>query len=462
MKKFISVLLIAIMLLTFAAPAMAASKVTATGSVNLRSGPGLDYGKLGSVSKGTTLKYLGESHKDGRGVTWYKVSYNGNAAWISSRYSKKSGSGSSSGSSSSGNSSNTVTATGSVNLRSGPGLDYGKLGSVSEGTTLKYLGETSTDDRGVKWYKVSFNGNAAWISSRYSRKNGGSSSSGSSSGSANVQPDVPVYSPSSSATNRVVANAVVNVRTGAGGSFTRIAKVTPGSSMAYLGSKTSSSGELWYKISLNGNEAWVCARYCTLKNGSSSNASESANTSGSANASAGNASSGAEVVNPFVSTSPTAAPDLTNDAVPAATQKPLTAVSTAPADYTEVSEYYGTGLVEAAVVLGIGDYRKVETEVPNQYYDDALTIAGNDTVEYIGLRDTGYTVFGVCVGMDIESAKALLTAAGLELYDSAWVTMFRHPAPEGTAGVDGYDSSINLYTNQDNLVTELDWSTYTG
>ena len=63
-----------------------------------------------------------------------------------------------------------VRTTASVNLRSEPSLDGAKLGAVPEGTWLPGLGEIRTDDRGVDWYKVSFEGADAWISSRYSER----------------------------------------------------------------------------------------------------------------------------------------------------------------------------------------------------------------------------------------------------------------------------------------------------
>lgn len=60
-----------------------------------------------------------------------------------------------------------VKTTGNVYLRTGPGLNYSKITAVRPGTTLKYLGETSIDNRGVAWYKVDHNGEC-WVSSRYS------------------------------------------------------------------------------------------------------------------------------------------------------------------------------------------------------------------------------------------------------------------------------------------------------
>ena len=62
--------------------------VKATGDVKLRKGPGLDYAEAGMMKAGNTAKYLGSAKKDARGVTWYKVSFNGKTGWVSSRYSK--------------------------------------------------------------------------------------------------------------------------------------------------------------------------------------------------------------------------------------------------------------------------------------------------------------------------------------------------------------------------------------
>ena len=54
-------------------------------------------------------------------------------------------------------------------LRSGPGLGYSKVTTVKKGTNLTYRGSSSVDNRGVRWYNVTYNGSSAWISSRYSK-----------------------------------------------------------------------------------------------------------------------------------------------------------------------------------------------------------------------------------------------------------------------------------------------------
>lgn len=62
-----------------------------------------------------------------------------------------------------------IKATGNANVRKGPGLDYDTMGTVASGKTLTFLGFIKKDDRGVAWYKVSFNGKTGWISSKYAK-----------------------------------------------------------------------------------------------------------------------------------------------------------------------------------------------------------------------------------------------------------------------------------------------------
>ena len=56
---------------------------------------------------------------------------------------------------------------GKSHLRLGPGLGYDDVGVLHVGETATFLNETSTDERGVVWYKVSFGGKTCWVSSKY-------------------------------------------------------------------------------------------------------------------------------------------------------------------------------------------------------------------------------------------------------------------------------------------------------
>lgn len=53
----------------------------------------------------------------------------------------------------------------SVNVRSGPGLNYAVLGIVHQGDLLPYGGQRSADG----WYLIDYNGMNAWISGKYGR-----------------------------------------------------------------------------------------------------------------------------------------------------------------------------------------------------------------------------------------------------------------------------------------------------
>lgn len=56
------------------------------GNCNIRNAPNLNGNEIGMMKKGQTATYLGSSSVDERGVTWYKVNFNGKIGWVSSRY----------------------------------------------------------------------------------------------------------------------------------------------------------------------------------------------------------------------------------------------------------------------------------------------------------------------------------------------------------------------------------------
>jgi uncharacterized protein YgiM (DUF1202 family) len=105
------------------------------------------------------MKYLGKTKKDSRGVKWYKISYYGKSLWVSSKASVRKNSKTSR---------KVYVIEEEVNLRKGPGLKYKEVATVSEGTVLKYLDKSSKDSRGIRWYKISYNGKKLWISSKVS------------------------------------------------------------------------------------------------------------------------------------------------------------------------------------------------------------------------------------------------------------------------------------------------------
>ena len=62
-----------------------------------------------------------------------------------------------------------ILTTGSVNVRSGPGLEYDTVGSIAEGELVFYRHQTEVDERGVEWHFIGYKMLNGWISSKYAK-----------------------------------------------------------------------------------------------------------------------------------------------------------------------------------------------------------------------------------------------------------------------------------------------------
>jgi len=272
-----------------------------------------------------------------------------------------------------------VRTTASVNMRTGPGLNYEIVTSFSAGKSLTYLGESSVDDRGVTWYKVSGGKYTGWVSSKYTKLVGEEGAQPAPTAAPTPAPTaVPTLQPTPQPTAQPAMDSPA-------------------------GDSVMNAGGLF-------------------------------------------------------------ADSLGNDAAEPTAQPADGPVLPDLSRSVELSAYYGVDLVTAANEIGLISYREVVSEAPYQYYDGALILAGNQTVENIVVYGGGYEVYGVSVGMDAQAAMACLNAAGLDYMDSLNGITYEHRAAEGApfADANGHDSCINLWVNAENIVTEIDWSTYTG
>ena len=142
--------------------------VRTTGNVNLRSGPSTGNAKLDTVPDGSIIEYLGKEEYDSEGTRWLNVRYGSQEGWISAEYADLLGQDASSGSAQVPGT--YVRATeGDTYLRSGPTLGYAILDVLYKNERAAFLGEVSTDARGVDWYKVNLDGREGWVSSRYTK-----------------------------------------------------------------------------------------------------------------------------------------------------------------------------------------------------------------------------------------------------------------------------------------------------
>ncbi len=134
--------------------------VTVNGNVNVRKGPGIEYEILNTMFKDEKAVFLGNTSYDNRGVMWYQVNFEDTIGWVSSVYAELE------------NDESlwfkwVKIVNGDCNVRTGPGLGYKSIGTAYEDESLSYLGNSSVDERGVTWYRVSFNGSNGWVSATY-------------------------------------------------------------------------------------------------------------------------------------------------------------------------------------------------------------------------------------------------------------------------------------------------------
>ena len=260
MKKLLAAILCAVLMMgcmTAFAATNSGYHVETVGNVNVRTGPGLDYATMGSVAKGTSLDYLGETSTDGRGVALYKVIYDNGIGWVSSVYAAL-------------YADNMITwdpqtpavqldtyvrATSSVNVRAGAGLGYDDIGTLAKGEQVLYLDTYTCDSRGVMWYKVQYYSmGTGWVSSVYSELVFGTESG--------VEED-----------NTAVTGFYVeatsgnsNLRSGPALTYEDLGTMKKGEVASYLGSySTDERGVIWYYVRFDGQVGWVSSRYTTLR-----------------------------------------------------------------------------------------------------------------------------------------------------------------------------------------------------
>ena len=254
-KCVLMMLVLSVVLTAFAVPALAESVVGVDGKSFIRSSPSLSGKDLGTLPKGSSATYLGESSTDFRGVVWYKISYGSKTGWVSSMYTSLSGSASF-------NSVNgdVMGEKGSSNIRSEPSLSGEDLGTLPKGERANYLGVSSVDDRGVTWYWISYDTITGWVSSRYTVQRGGSANSSSDS-SSDFWPSLP-----SSGRKVVSTGGRSNIRTEPSLSGEDIGTMPQDASATYLDqSSVDDRGVVWYKVKYGSITGWVSSKYTTLK-----------------------------------------------------------------------------------------------------------------------------------------------------------------------------------------------------
>ena len=204
-------------------------------ALNVRSGPSTSYGITTKLYKGDKVEILETSNG------WHKIkASNGKIGWVSGDYIKVS-SGSTSQPSTS-TTKATVTAT-SLNVRSGAGTSYSVITKLSKGTVVDVIESASNG-----WKKIKTSGGTTgWVSGDYlTTGSAGNSSTNNSTSQTSYKATVTATS--------------LNVRSGAGTSYSVITKLSKGTVVDVL--ESASNG--WKKVKTsNGTTGWVSGSYLT-------------------------------------------------------------------------------------------------------------------------------------------------------------------------------------------------------
>ncbi|MEW6173125.1 MAG: SpoIID/LytB domain-containing protein [Bacillota bacterium] len=201
------------------------------GSVNIRGGPGTDYPVVATVKRGSKLALLGQQSG------WYKITLStGKTGWVASWLGKLVEEKKVSPTVPGNTASQTVLiAQGVINLRSGPATKYAIVGKTSNGQKLISLGKQG------EWYKVSLSGGkSAWIAGWLVK-------------AQTAPPPASDRGGNSAGGQVLVAQDVINLRSGPGTGYSIVGRTTKGQKLISLGKQ----GD-WYKVSLSGGKsAWI-------------------------------------------------------------------------------------------------------------------------------------------------------------------------------------------------------------
>ena len=139
--------------------------------LNVRSGPGTSNSVIGSLKRGNSVAVKAKSNG------WYKVSYGSGTGWVCGDYlsvgqsspAKAPAQSKPSSPSSSGGSAGRISGTGGagVNVRSGAGTRYGRIGGLAEGASVTIVGQSNG------WYKIKYGSGTGWVSSQFIKKGSG-------------------------------------------------------------------------------------------------------------------------------------------------------------------------------------------------------------------------------------------------------------------------------------------------
>ena len=231
--------------------------------LNIRSGYGTNYSVIGTLTNGSKVEIV-ESQNG-----WYKIKYNGGYGYVSGDYVKVDGQSKPDVKPEEPTVKNTgvVNAT-TLNVRSGYGANYSKIGTLTNGTKVEIVESQNG------WYKIKYNGGYGYVSGDYVKVDGQSK--------PDVKPDSNPQESNVMFIGTITADRL-NVRSGYGTNHFVTGTLTNGAKVEVLESQNG-----WYKIKYNGTYGYIYGQFVSK----SDNGISSSNKIGTVNATTLNVRSG--------------------------------------------------------------------------------------------------------------------------------------------------------------------------
>ncbi|WP_096515264.1 SH3 domain-containing protein [Clostridium perfringens] len=232
--------------------------VKVNSALNMRSGPGSNYGVIGTLRNNDKVEIIKEV--DG----WYEIKFNGKVGYVSSQYIKIVDNESSEEKpvepekpSVPVNKQGVVKVNSALNMRSGPGGNYGVIGTLRNNDKVEIIKEVDG------WYEIKFNGKVGYVSSQYIKMVDNGSGE-----EKPVKPEKPSVSVNKQGVVKV--NSALNMRSGPGSNYGVIGTLRNNDNVEII-----KEVDGWYEIRFNGKVGYVSKSYITIVNEGANNGTES-------------------------------------------------------------------------------------------------------------------------------------------------------------------------------------------
>ena len=220
---------------------IATGTVKSNTNLNVRSGPGVGYSRVGSLAAGTAVSIYEKTTVNG--MEWGRI---GTGMWVCLAYINLNTNTGSDGSGTATTGTGTVISSTNLNVRSGAGANYTRVGSLTPGTTVTIYEVVTSGTQ--QWGRI---GSGMWVCMSYIRMNSGSTTV-----------------PSGGYTGKVISSTQLNVRAAAGTNNAIVGRLNPGTTVTVY-ELTSVNGVSWGRISAG----WVCMQYIQITGSNSGSGS---------------------------------------------------------------------------------------------------------------------------------------------------------------------------------------------